>query len=369
MPEVEKKPRRKGAGGVLLAIVLGAGGALAAWFLLQKQAAAAPPGNTLLSLTAGCPADPCKAGDKISGSGRLTQVETRGGIAGADINIFLEPPGGSLGFQESVITDATGNYVISPIQIREAGTFRIQARYAGDTAQGLDPAESRILTLEAGAQLIVDLKDNLRDYFDTEYKVVQQRWELDGVKPSRGPFEVSPGVVRLVADGIAFGPHTVRYIQRGFGIHKQFAREQFACDKTYPVVFTTDKQIVKDTIGRCSITPIPPGPPASVFQDVGFRGRQVNVGGDVPDLRSINFNDEISSVSVPGGAEVILYKDINFGGVALGLKTDISDLRTKRGPGPDGTWNDQASSIKFIPPLPLVLSRLLKEKEEREARK
>jgi hypothetical protein len=44
---------------------------------------------------------------------------------------------------------------------------------------------------------------------------------------------------------------------------------------------------------------------------------------------------------------VTIYEHSDYGGQSLTLTSDVADLRGFPGPGPDGTWNDQVSSIRI----------------------
>jgi hypothetical protein len=88
-----------------------------------------------------------------------------------------------------------------------------------------------------------------------------------------------------------------------------------------------------------------PGTPwgrAELFEDAEFRGRSVAVEGAVGDLRSLQFNDRVSSMRIPSGQTWTVCDDIDFGGrcttvtgdvrsfVPLGLNDRISSLRPER---------------------------------------
>lgn len=85
-----------------------------------------------------------------------------------------------------------------------------------------------------------------------------------------------------------------------------------------------------------------------VYKDINYSGGSVVIDGDNADLRGINYNDTASSIKVTTGTTIILYQDINYGGAVLTLTADAPDLRAFPGPGADGTWNDAASSVKFV---------------------
>jgi Beta/Gamma crystallin len=81
---------------------------------------------------------------------------------------------------------------------------------------------------------------------------------------------------------------------------------------------------------------------AVLYEDAEFRGRSVNVDGPVGDLRTLEFNDRLSSIRLPPGEAWQVCEDVNFGGrcstvqgdvrsfVPLGLNDRISSLRPER---------------------------------------
>jgi hypothetical protein len=85
----------------------------------------------------------------------------------------------------------------------------------------------------------------------------------------------------------------------------------------------------------------------TLFDDIYFGGASFSTSGDMSFV-GWDWNDRISSLSVPGGMTVTVYQDIDFGGESLTLSGDNVDLRWFSGPGPDGTWNDQVSSIRVV---------------------
>jgi hypothetical protein len=86
----------------------------------------------------------------------------------------------------------------------------------------------------------------------------------------------------------------------------------------------------------------------TLFEHINYAGASQAVTGDTPDLRTFGaqWNDQASSIQMPAGTTVTLFQDINYGGASLVLTESATDLRNFPGPGPDGTWNDQASSMK-----------------------
>ena len=83
---------------------------------------------------------------------------------------------------------------------------------------------------------------------------------------------------------------------------------------------------------------------AEMYEHAGFGGGSFSASGDMSFV-GWDWNDQISSVHVPPGHTVVLYEHSDFGGQSLTLTGDAPDLRDWPGPGPDGTWNDVASSI------------------------
>ena len=99
---------------------------------------------------------------------------------------------------------------------------------------------------------------------------------------------------------------------------------------------------------------------ATFYDDIDFGGGSFNAGSDVSFV-GWDWNDRISSISVPQGMSVTLYEHSDYGGQSLTLTSGTADLRWFNGPGPDGTWNDQASSIQISggggpPPGPTSLT-------------
>ena len=83
-----------------------------------------------------------------------------------------------------------------------------------------------------------------------------------------------------------------------------------------------------------------------VYQHIGFQGNSqcFDAGDDVRDLRSIGWNDGISSIRVFGRMEVAVFEDANFQGQRLILDGDVDDLTQVRAGG--GNWNDRISSLR-----------------------
>ena len=93
--------------------------------------------------------------------------------------------------------------------------------------------------------------------------------------------------------------------------------------------------------------PRPPQSGACFYREKNFRSDFfcMKDGDRWPSLPR-GFNDKISSIRVFGGARLRVFNNDNFGGVSLLLDRDVNDLR--RIPVPDNrskNWNDRISSI------------------------
>jgi pimeloyl-ACP methyl ester carboxylesterase len=96
-----------------------------------------------------------------------------------------------------------------------------------------------------------------------------------------------------------------------------------------------------------SSTPQPSGDEATFYSDIEFSGGSLSTSGDLSFV-GWDWNDSVSSVHVPPGRTVVLYEHADFEGESLEISADDADLRNHAGPGPDGTWNDVASSIRVF---------------------
>jgi hypothetical protein len=78
-----------------------------------------------------------------------------------------------------------------------------------------------------------------------------------------------------------------------------------------------------------------------VYKDVGFQGDSqcFGNGDDVPDLKSIGWNDKISSIRTFGHTRVAVFEHSNFGGQNLVIDRDIPDLTQIN-------FNDRISSLR-----------------------
>ncbi len=78
---------------------------------------------------------------------------------------------------------------------------------------------------------------------------------------------------------------------------------------------------------------------AVLYKHANFSGPARTITGDVPDLRSIDFNDQISSLKVRKGDRVTLYRHVNYAGNAVTYTSDTAFVG-------DGN-NDQFSSLRI----------------------
>jgi hypothetical protein len=78
-----------------------------------------------------------------------------------------------------------------------------------------------------------------------------------------------------------------------------------------------------------------------VYADPNFRGANVVLRGDTPDLRPYNLNDKVSSIEIPAGQTWEVCQDVNFGSTCQILRGGVADLRTTG-------WNDRISSLRRV---------------------
>ena len=76
------------------------------------------------------------------------------------------------------------------------------------------------------------------------------------------------------------------------------------------------------------------------FRDIHFNGGDVRIDRDVPDLRKLGINDQISSIRVGSGVWLVC-EDIYFGGRCITLDRDAPDLTRI-------DFNDRISSIRRL---------------------
>lgn len=84
-----------------------------------------------------------------------------------------------------------------------------------------------------------------------------------------------------------------------------------------------------------------------VYQHVGFQGNSqcFDAGDDVPDLRSIGWNDGISSIRTFGRIRAAFFEHADFQGQRLVVDADIPDLTYVNTNGRH--WNDRISSLRI----------------------
>jgi Beta/Gamma crystallin len=80
----------------------------------------------------------------------------------------------------------------------------------------------------------------------------------------------------------------------------------------------------------------------TVFEDPDYRGRSATFRDAVPDLRSFNLNDRISSLRVARGEIWEACIDIDYGGRCQVFSDTEPDLRRRAG------WNDEISSFRHV---------------------
>jgi hypothetical protein len=84
-----------------------------------------------------------------------------------------------------------------------------------------------------------------------------------------------------------------------------------------------------------------------IYQHVNFQGNSKcwDSGDDIRDLRSIGWNDGISSIRTFGRTRVAVYEDADFRGERLLVERDIADL-TRLDANNHSNWNDRISSLR-----------------------
>jgi hypothetical protein len=86
-----------------------------------------------------------------------------------------------------------------------------------------------------------------------------------------------------------------------------------------------------------------------VYEHAGYKGRSEcwRVGDEERDLARVNrWNDKISSVRIFGRAVAVFHRDAGFRGEELTVDRDIPDL-AQVGMNDLATWNDEASSVSI----------------------
>ena len=86
-----------------------------------------------------------------------------------------------------------------------------------------------------------------------------------------------------------------------------------------------------------------PGPRGgmTVFTDRDFRGESTSFREDAPDLVAYGLNDKISSIRIPSGESWEVCQDINFVNRCQIITRTISDLRSIG-------WDDRISSLRRV---------------------
>ncbi len=79
----------------------------------------------------------------------------------------------------------------------------------------------------------------------------------------------------------------------------------------------------------------------TLYKDTNFRGESASFRDAVPDLVPFDLNDEISSIQIPPGQTWEVCQDIKFGNRCQVLSRSISDL------GSIG-WDDRISSLRRV---------------------
>src|SRR5262245_23509832 len=79
----------------------------------------------------------------------------------------------------------------------------------------------------------------------------------------------------------------------------------------------------------------------TVFVDRNFRGRSATFRDDVPDLRPLRFNDNISSIRVGPGELWEVCEHSNYQGRCVVVSREEPDLRRN-------SWNDIISSLRRV---------------------
>jgi len=83
-----------------------------------------------------------------------------------------------------------------------------------------------------------------------------------------------------------------------------------------------------------------------LYQDIRFQGaeRCYNVGDEVT---SLDRNAQASSIRIYGRASVVVYEETNFRGHQMEISSDVPDLKL-RAVGNGHTWNDRISSLRVV---------------------
>ena len=96
-------------------------------------------------------------------------------------------------------------------------------------------------------------------------------------------------------------------------------------------------------------------PIAILYSDTGFQGDTYEIfpGDEIPDLRAVRFqgggkiNDRISSIRIMGGLRLVIYADPRFRGDQLMLVDDVPDLRRLKRPSQGtGSWDETITALR-----------------------
>jgi len=79
----------------------------------------------------------------------------------------------------------------------------------------------------------------------------------------------------------------------------------------------------------------------TVFTDANFEGESASFRSDAPDLVGYNLNDKVSSILIPNGESWEICQDTNYGNRCQVLTRSISDLRSIG-------WDDRISSLRRV---------------------
>jgi len=79
----------------------------------------------------------------------------------------------------------------------------------------------------------------------------------------------------------------------------------------------------------------------TVYADPDFRGQSATLRNATPNLVPYGVNDKISSIRIPGGEAWEVCQDINYGNRCQVLSSSVADLRSMG-------WNDRISSLRRV---------------------
>ncbi len=91
------------------------------------------------------------------------------------------------------------------------------------------------------------------------------------------------------------------------------------------------------------------GPGVILYKHAEFKGSKIFIkaGKNIKDLKSMGWNDMISSIELVDNAWIEIYEHKNYQGASVTIKDDVIDL-AKFSENIRGTWNDTISSIKVF---------------------